>query len=234
MKRTLLCITLLMLILMACAPQSQPTEEPMLPNVDPSLSDSPVNLEEVLIRQLAANLGLKESEISILSTANAEFSDGCLDVAVKNVLCAQVVTFGKVIVLESDGRQFTYHVSVDGSHIQPATLALTWSREGGIAGFCDSLTVFLSGEIYGNQCKSQSIGTMGTFAFTLSAEEHQQFDQWIQKLGQVSLEASDPKGVSDRMEVKLELHGIGKGSLSKADEQRLLLWAQTVYQKLNR
>ena len=30
---------------------------------------------------------------------------------------------------------------------------MTWKREGGIAGFCDSMTVYLSGEVHANSCK---------------------------------------------------------------------------------
>jgi hypothetical protein len=189
-------------------------------------------LEQMVTKQLAMNLGLQESSISVLSSSDVEFSDSCLGVAMQDVMCAQVITPGKIIVLEAEGVQYTYHVSTDGSLVQPATLALTWKREGGIAGFCDSLTVFLSGEIYGNQCKSQPNGTMGTFANLLSSEEREQLDAWIQEFGTVTLDASDPEGVSDRMEVKLELFGRGEGSLAQADEQALILWAQNVFQKL--
>ena len=191
-------------------------------------------LEEMLIKQLASNLGLKESAVSVVSTADVEFADSCLGVAMKDVMCAQVVTPGKIIVLEAQGIQYEYHVSADGALVQPATLALTWSREGGIAGFCDSLTIFLSGEIYGNQCKSQPNGTMGTFAILLSKEERGQFDGWIKKFGQANLDASDPKGVSDAMAVKLDFYGIGKGSPTKSDQQALMSWAQDVFQKLYR
>lgn len=189
-------------------------------------------LEEMLIKQLAANLGLKQRAISVVSSSDVEFSDSCLGVAMPDVVCARVVTPGKIIVLESEGVQYTYHVSADGSLVQPATLALTWSRTGGIAGFCDNLTVFLSGEIYGSQCKSQPNGTMGTFASLLSREERQQFDEWIQEFGQVNVDASDPKGVSDAMEVKLEFYGSGTGSLTESDKRALINWAQTVFQKL--
>ena len=189
-------------------------------------------LEEMLIKQLASNLGLKESAISVVSTADVEFSDSCLGVAMKDVMCAQVITPGKIVVLESSGVQYEYHVSADGSLVQPATLALTWSRTGGIAGFCNGLTVFLSGEIYGNQCKSQPNGMMSTFASLLSKEEREQFDMWVKEFGQVNLDASDPKGVSDAMEVKLEFYGNGKGSLTESDEQGLFNWAQNVFQKL--
>ena len=189
-------------------------------------------LEEMVTKQLAMNLGLEESSISVVSSSEVEFPDSCLGVVMQDVMCAQVITPGKIIVLEADGVEYTYHVSTDSSLVQPATLALTWKREGGIAGFCDSLTVFLSGEIYGNQCKSQPNGTMGTFASLLSTDEREQLDSWIQELGEVKVDASDPKGVSDRMEVELELFGKGNGSLAEPDQQALILWAQDVFQKL--
>ena len=189
-------------------------------------------LEEMVIKQLAMNLGLQEDAISVVSSSDVEFSDSCLGVAMQDVMCAQVVTPGKIIVLESEDVQYEYHVSTDGSLVQPATLALMWSREGGIAGFCDRLTVFLSGEIYGSQCKSQPDGTIGTFASSLSEEERQQFDAWVKEYGEVKLDASDPKGVSDAMEVKLEFYGLGQSSLKPADEQALILWAQSIFQKL--
>ncbi len=189
--------------------------------------------EETLVKQLASNLGLKESEISVVSSSDVEFGDACLGVAMPDVMCAQVVTPGRIVVLESNGVQYEYHTNEDGSIVQPATLALTWTRDGGIAGFCDRLTVFLSGEVYGNQCGSQPNGTAGTFTALLSKEEREQFNAWMKELGQVNVDASDPKGVSDRMVVTLEFYGKGDGSLTKADEQALILWAQDVFQKLN-
>jgi hypothetical protein len=190
------------------------------------------SVEAQVINQLASNLGLNESDISIISNVDIEFSDACLGVAMHNVVCAEMVTPGKIIVLEANGVQYEYHVSNDGTHVQPATLALTWTREGGIAGFCDSLTVFLSGEVYGDQCRSEPNSSMGTFADLLSGTEREQFDTWVKELGQVDLDASDPEGVSDRMEVKLMFYGSGSGTLGKTDQQELLLWVQNLYQKL--
>ena len=100
-------------------------------------------IEKAVIKQLASNLGLKESDISVVSTATVEFPDSCLGVAMADVMCAQMVTPGQIIVLQANNVQYKYHVNSDGSMIQPATIALTWKREGGIAGFCDNLTVFL-------------------------------------------------------------------------------------------
>jgi hypothetical protein len=189
-------------------------------------------VEEIVVMKLAANLGLRESDVSLLTSSEIEFSDACLGIALFDVTCAKMTVPGKIIMVEANGVQYEYHTNSDGSQIQPATLALTWTRAGGIAGFCDGLTVFLSGEVYGNQCKSQPNETMGTFATLLSSTEREQFNTWFKELGPVDLDMSDPEGVSDRMEVKLAFYGSGNGTLGKTDQQELLLWVQNLYQKL--
>lgn len=190
-------------------------------------------VEPVLIRQLAGNLGLDEGSISVVSSEAVEFPDACLGVAMQDVMCAQVLTPGRIIVLEAGGVQYEYHVSDDGRRIQPATLALTWSRDGGIAGFCDRLTVFRSGEVYGGSCKSQPGGTMGALATLLTPEELDQFKAWIAEYGTVTLDASDPKGVADGMTVLLNLYGSGSARPLKNAETELFTWAQEVFQGLN-
>ncbi len=189
-------------------------------------------VEEMVMKQLASNLGLNESDISVLSDAAIEFGDACLGVAIQDVMCAQVVTPGHIIVLEANGVQYEYHTNEDGTQIQPATLALTWKREGGIAGFCDTLTVFLSGEVYGNKCGSQPDGKMETFVSLFSASERKQFNAWVTKFGQARLDASDPQGVSDRMVIELVFYGMGSGTPGKAEEKTMITWAQSLYQKL--
>ena len=189
-------------------------------------------VEQIVIKQLAANLGLKESEISVASSATIEFKDACMGVAMEGILCAQVVTPGHIIVLEANGVQYEYHTNADGSRVQPATLAMVWKREGGIAGFCDTMTVFRSGEVYTLQCKPQSKGRMGTFASLLSSSEQQQFMDWMATFGQANLDASDPNGVADQMIVTLELFGTGSQQVAKSDQQALFEFAQNLFQKL--
>jgi hypothetical protein len=188
-------------------------------------------MEKVIAKQLVNNLGLNEKDIIVVSNAVVEFNDACLGMAMPNVMCAQMITPGRIIVLEANGVQYEYHTDADGSHTVPATLALTWKREGGIAGFCDNLTVFLSGEIYGSQCKT-SDGRMKTFASLLSVTEQKQFTTWITKYGQVDLDASDPKGVADGMTVLLSLYGDGNTKPSKDDQSTMFLWAQDLYREL--
>ena len=193
------------------------------------------SMEEAIAAQLAFNLGLDVDEISVVSSNDVEFTDACLDVFVPDVACAQVITPGKVIVLSAKGFEFEYHISGDGSTVQPATLALTWKREGGIAGFCDRMTVFLSGEVYGSNCSSeQSEATMKLFADLLTATEQQQFFKWVQEFDQVSLDVSDPAGVADRMIVVVEFHGTGDDQPGDTEKEALLEFAQDLYQQFAR
>jgi hypothetical protein len=190
------------------------------------------DVEQIVIKQLAANLDLQESDISVVSSTTIEFNDACMGVAMEGIVCAQIVTPGHIIVLEANGIQYEYHTSADGSRVQPATLAMVWKREGGIAGFCDAMTVFRSGEVYTTQCKPQAEGRMGTFASLLSSDQQNQFMDWMARFGEANLDASDPKGVADRMVVTLNLFGTGSKQVTKSDQQALFRFAQDLYQKV--
>jgi hypothetical protein len=242
MRRVLILSMLFILLLTACASEAAPTEEhsdvsepPTSAPVptDPSPDATPIGpVEETVIKQLAMNLGLKENDITVISSEETEFSDACLGVTMEGVMCAQVITPGRIIVLEADGVQYEYHTSEDGSRVQPATLALIWKREGGIAGFCDSLTVYRSGEVYANSCNSQAQGSMDILAEMSSASEKKQFSEWIAMLGEIHLDVSDPKGVADRMVVTLDFFGTGSKTLAQSQQQALVDFAQNLYQKL--
>lgn len=190
-------------------------------------------IETALARQLAGNLGSSADDISIVSNEPVEFPDACLGVAMPEVMCAEVITPGRIVALEANGIRYEYHVSADGSRVQPATLALIWARDGGIAGFCDRLTVFLSGEVYGNRCNSQEAGRMSAFSSLLTPEQRAQFDDWIARYGQITIDTSDPKNVSDRMTVTLAFFGTGsRTSVQSSDSQEMMEFAQALYQKL--
>ncbi|HMR98586.1 MAG TPA: hypothetical protein PKE62_04955 [Anaerolineales bacterium] len=190
-------------------------------------------VEESAAAQLASNLGLKANEVVVVSSKDVEFPNSCLGVTMQDVLCAEVITPGKIIVLKANGLEFEYHASEDGSSVQPATLALTWTRDGGIAGFCDKLTVFLSGEAYGSNCRSkQPEAAMKTFGDLLTATEQKQFFAWVAEYGQVSLDISDPVMAADRMVVTLEFFGVGGDQPTSVDEQVMIEFAQSLYANL--
>lgn len=257
MRRVLFFSLLVVLTLAACAPAAateapaevseEPTSvqetreappEPEESTSTPEAESTPSEVgplgpaDEAVIAQLATNLGLEEEGISVLRSEEVEFSDACLGVRIEGMLCAQMITPGREIVLEAEGIQYVYHTTEDGSRIQPATPALIWKREGGIAGFCDILTVFRSGEVFASRCNSQAEGMVGSFATLLSAQEQRQFNEWMVELGEAELDASDPAGVADRMVVTLKIIGAGDEPPTQEQQEVMLEFAQELYQKL--
>ena len=73
---------------------------------------------------------------------------------------------------------------------------------------------------------------MGSLATLLTTKEQQQFNKWITEFGETQLDASDPKGVADRMVVTLALFGSGEEEPTEAEEQTLFSFAQDLYQEL--
>ncbi len=182
-------------------------------------------------KQLSTMLGIPETGINLVRTTMVEWPDSCLGVSQPYLMCAQIVTPGYLISLQANGQQYEYHTNQDGSSIIPATLALTWQREGGIAGFCDSLEIYLSGEVYSSSCKAG--GTMKSLGQALSADQLAQFKNWMTQYGRVNLDASNPPGTADGMQIKMSLNGTGNQQPTQAEQQTLLDWAQAVYNQLN-
>ncbi len=235
MKKVIICITLVILIVTACSPAPQATEGPII-DEQPPPTDIPMDLtpaQRAAITALSENLGLPADKITVVSTEVVEWPDGCLGVQEEGLVCTQVITPGFRVILEENGRQVEYRTNEDGTQIRPATVAMTWKREGGIAGFCDSMTVYLSGEVHASSCKGGQY-VEGRLIDILSEDEMAKFEERLTEYGNVNIDASDPKGVSDRMVVTLTLMGTGsQRTLSASDKQELLNFAQELYQRSN-
>ena len=245
MKNVILWISIA-LFLAACEPEYIPTPPTLVITSAPAtLSPFPTNLplstpillrtnipadltpaQRVAVASLSSTLGVSADQIKLTSTQAVIWPNGCMGVQHIGMMCTNQQVPGFVIFLDANGRQYVLHTNEDGSKIQPATLALTWTRSGGIAGFCDSLTVYLSGEVSGNNCKSDAHNGK------LLPAEMTQLETWIMQFSQVNLDASDPVNVSDRMTRQLSLFGNGSTQPSEADQQALLSWAQDLYQRL--
>jgi hypothetical protein len=232
MKRVLISLIFMILLLAACSPQAQPTELPGSAEDLPTQGSGPTTAaQDAAVSVLAKSLGLNPDQIKLVSTQAVEWPDSCLGVSVEGMMCSQVVTPGYKIILEANGRQVEYHTNEDGSSVVPATVALTWSRSGGIAGFCDSLTIYLSGEVQASNCKSGDV-LEKSLSDLLSPQEIATMNHWISKYGTVTIDASDPKGAADAMSVKVTLNGTGsEQKMDQASQQLVLTFVQDLYQK---
>ena len=235
MKNVFLIITLLILVITACIPESAATEGPSNMDEPPATTESSPDLtpaQRAAIAAFSDNLDLAADEITLVSTEAMDWPDSCLGVPQEGLDCAQTITPGFRIILESNGREVEYRTNQDGTHIRPATVLMTWKREGGIAGFCDFMTIYLSGEVHGSSCKGGQFIEQRLIDI-LSMEEIAKLDEWLKSYGSVNIDASDPKGVADRMVVILTFTGLGsQETISSASEQELLKFAQDLYQQL--
>jgi hypothetical protein len=106
-----------------------------------------------------------------------------------------------------------------------STIVLSWSREGGFAGFCDELKVTATGDALATSCRAPDKRTR-----KLSADELRRLDQLRQDFGSVTVTSSD-QATADAMKQTLTLAGRGSRQPSEKERGELLDLAQSVYSK---
>lgn len=233
MKRVLMSFTLMILLITACSPQAQATGLPSdVEEAATHISTDLTPAQRIAISRLAENLGITPDQIKLVSTEAVDWPDSCLGIATEGFACSQVVTSGFRVILEANGKQVEYRTNQDATMISPATVALTWKRSGGLAGFCDSITIFLSGEVQATNCKN-AVVIEKPLTELLTAEQIATLNEWISKFGTLEIDLSDPAGVADAMSVHLKLMGIGTEQTITAEDQQILLqFVQDLSQKL--
>lgn len=100
-----------------------------------------------------------------------------------------------------------------------AQYGLVWHREGGIAGFCDELTVEVGGHAVLRSCKDGPETAPGWRRLT--SDEVTTFYGWIDQMGQLAFEAKDA-AVADAMTIRGLLAGRGTGTGTEADKAGVL------------
>jgi hypothetical protein len=233
MKKVLISIALLVVLLGACAPQGQPTElPPEILEQATQISENMTPAQEAAISAVVQNLGIAAEQVKVVSTEAVEWPDVCLGIATEGIDCAQVVTPGFRVTLDVAGKNVEYRTNQDLSVIRPATTALTWDRIGGVAGFCDSLTIFLSGEVWATNCNTSEV-VEKRLSEIATPEQIATMNDLISRFGVVDIDASDPQGVADAMSIQLEFMGQGTEQLTSPEIQQILLqFAQDLQNKL--
>lgn len=106
---------------------------------------------------------------------------------------------------------------------QDSAVVLTWSRQGGFAGFCDELKVTVSGDASASSCK-----TSGVKAGRLSDDDLRRLNQWRAAFGSITVTSKDA-ATADAMTLTLSFRGSGGDQPSETQRQELIEWAQRVY-----
>jgi hypothetical protein len=117
--------------------------------------------------------------------------------------------------------------AISGGAAAGQGLAFTWHRAGGIAGFCDDLTVSLSGFAYPSRCAGGRAGALSRVR--LSADQLHQLYAWVDRLQSFNLDQSDPPTAADGMSQRLAFSGAGSQSAAQADRDAILIFASQLF-----
>lgn len=107
--------------------------------------------------------------------------------------------------------------------VQPA---ITWTREGGIAGFCDAMTITSGGWVYATTCKSAS---QEPTVYRLNEEQLEMLFGWVDKYASFTVDSSDPAGVADGMKVQFTFTGGGQQKASKDEQGTIMAFVENLY-----
>lgn len=105
-------------------------------------------------------------------------------------------------------------------------MAFAWHREGGFAGFCDDLTVYLTGEAWATSCKGAQAEDLAHFR--LDAQQLETVYNWVDTFQPFESEQSDG-AVADGMAVNLVFSGVGEQAATEADQALILDFAQQLF-----
>jgi hypothetical protein len=116
--RALVLAVALGLLLAACVPlpgsrEPGPTTATGAQPTFPSVA-TPIPAEAAAQAALATKLGVTADRITIVSVEHVEWPDACLGAATEGEMCAQVITPGYRVVLETDDKQYEAHTDESG------------------------------------------------------------------------------------------------------------------------
>ena len=135
---------------------------------------------------LAKSLGKSAADVKVVAVEPVTWRDGCLEVEQPGVGCSEALVPGFRITLDVDGQRHEVRTNQDGALVVPVApdeIALVWHREGGIAGFCDDLSVTTAGAVTGSSCKSNQ--PQGAMRSSLDASRQAQLQAWLTQFGSV-------------------------------------------------
>lgn len=174
---------------------------------------------------------LDPDKVKIIDSHEVEWSDSCLGIDQPGVECVPQVIKGYEIKLESNGLQFDYHADLDGGKVQPATLGLIWTRQGGDSQDCDRLIIYLPDIAHTCWCKSGEMhATKASLQEILSNEEYEQFIDLLRHFNKNSFDQS-ALNESQAVDISLIFHGQGNTNPQTADQQTLLTMAENIFSR---
>ncbi len=76
--------------------------------------------EQAAVQALSQKYTIPVDQVSIVSTEQVTWTNGCLDVVIPGVLCTDVMVDGYRIILQANGNQYEFHTNLDGTNVVDA------------------------------------------------------------------------------------------------------------------
>jgi hypothetical protein len=216
-------------LLAACGGTALPSTQPPAATATVGPEDAGTGAAQKAADALAAQLNLDPLDIAVISAEAAQWPDGCLGIRLPGQACAMHVVDGYKVVLEAQDHTYEYRTNADGSMALPAQ-ALTWHREGGVAGFCDDLVIDQTGVAVAWSCAGGLPEEAGRA--TLNDEQTQQLQTWLASLSPFDVNQTD-NATADAMTIRLSFDGRGGATASDADKQAIEGFAAELYAQIS-
>ncbi len=223
----LVTITLLLASCGVGNPTATPVVEPTAQAPEPGSAGA--EAAQQAAEALATQLNFDILDVAVRSVEAVQWPDSCLGIHLPGQMCAMHVVDGYKVMLEAQDHPYEYRTNGDGSLAVPA-LALTWHREGGVAGFCDDLVLDQTGAGVAISCKSGLPQEMGRT--TLKTEQARQLQAWLASLSSFEVNQTD-EATADAMTVRLTFDGQGRATASDTDKQGIEVFAAEVYAQIS-
>ncbi len=227
-------LTAFLLVIVAC---SQPMEalpsDQQLDDGNSIDSNNLTILARTTFSEKLQSLYIDPDQVKILDSSKVEWSDSCLGIDQPGVDCLPQSTPGYQVILEANGLQFEVHADSVGRHVQPATLGLLWTREGGEDELCDRLIIYLPDAAHACWCKSGEMNAASvTLQEILSPEEYEQLMDALRSFNKNTINQPTADDIHPVM-VSLTFYGQGNTFPTAKDQISLLSLAEDIFARIS-
>jgi hypothetical protein len=108
--------------------------------------------------------------------------------------------------------------------------AFGWHREGGVAGFCDDLSAYVTGQVLASTCRKDTAETLAKR--WLEAPELEQLYSWVDTYAPFEFGNTDNATGADSMTTRMVFMGTGTTVADAAQQQLMVDYAATLYANL--
>jgi hypothetical protein len=113
-----------------------------------------------------------------------------------------------------------------GQESADAGVALVWSREGGIAGFCDGLAVSMTGWAVPSTCRGETPANL--LSYRMNADELEKLYAWTDALESFEYEQAD-NASADAMTTRVVFTGEGSQPADEAQREEIFQFAAELF-----